>query len=72
MMVAVRFFALLSKNRTSSVFPPLPDAALPVYTVLVPLFRETAVLEQLIRGLRKLRYPATSSTSSSSSRSATR
>ncbi|NJM28963.1 MAG: glycosyltransferase [Rhizobiales bacterium] len=37
---------------------PIPDAqSLPVYTVLVPLFRETAVLEKLISALACLRYP---------------
>lgn len=36
----------------------LPDDALPTYTVLVPLFRERAVLEQLLRALARLDYPA--------------
>lgn len=34
-----------------------PDQ-LPVYSVLVPLFREVSVLTQLLAALRKLRYPA--------------
>jgi glycosyltransferase XagB len=37
---------------------PLADADLPVYTVLVPLFRETSVLRQLLGALHKLNYPA--------------
>ncbi len=37
---------------------PLNDAQLPVYTVLVPLYREIAVLPQLVEGLRALDYPA--------------
>jgi len=47
------------------MFPPqpLPEAAapelfddeLPVYSVLVPLFRETAVLAQLLTALDRLR-----------------
>jgi glycosyltransferase XagB len=36
----------------------LQDFALPVYTVIVPLFRETAVLDQLLRGLSRLDYPS--------------
>lgn len=35
----------------------LPDAELPVYTVLVPLHREAAVVPDLIRGLAALDYP---------------
>ena len=37
--------------------PPLPEEGLPVYSVLVPLFRETAVLEQLVAVLSALAYP---------------
>jgi glycosyltransferase XagB len=36
---------------------PLADADLPVYTVLVPLHREAAVVPQLIRALAALDYP---------------
>lgn len=36
----------------------LPDAELPVYTVLVALHREAAVVPRLIRGLADLDYPA--------------
>ena len=35
----------------------LRDAELPVYSVLVPVFRETSVLPQLLRGLSGLNYP---------------
>lgn len=38
--------------------PPLPDAALPVYTILVPLYRERRVVRRLLRGLSALDYPA--------------
>jgi cellulose synthase/poly-beta-1,6-N-acetylglucosamine synthase-like glycosyltransferase len=37
---------------------PAPDTDLPIYTVLVPLFREAAVLPLLADALRKLDYPA--------------
>ena len=36
---------------------PLSDQELPVYTVLVPLYREVSVLVQLIEALLALRYP---------------
>ena len=38
--------------------PPLPEAELPVYTVLVPLYREGRVVHRLVRGLARLDYPA--------------
>ena len=34
------------------------DADLPIYSVLVPVFRETSVLSQLLHGLSCLNYPA--------------
>ena len=34
-----------------------PDVALPVYTVVVPLFREARMLEQVVRNLDALDYP---------------
>jgi cellulose synthase/poly-beta-1,6-N-acetylglucosamine synthase-like glycosyltransferase len=37
--------------------PRLSDAELPVYTLLVPLFRETRVLDQLVAALCRLDYP---------------
>ncbi|RMF00052.1 MAG: glycosyltransferase, partial [Alphaproteobacteria bacterium] len=36
----------------------IPERELPVYTVLVPLFREAAVLPALISALKRLDYPA--------------
>ncbi|SIQ97547.1 glycosyltransferase [Bosea sp. TND4EK4] len=36
----------------------LDDARLPVYTVAIPLYREEAVLDQMLRGLAALDYPA--------------
>ncbi len=35
----------------------IPTSELPVYTVLVPVFREIRVLPQLLRSLKALRYP---------------
>ncbi|RYC31883.1 hypothetical protein D3273_10620 [Lichenibacterium minor] len=37
---------------------PLPDRDLPVYTLVVPLFRETRVLPRLVRALDAIDYPA--------------
>ena len=36
----------------------IPDAELPVYSVLVPLFRESKIVEQTIASLKALDYPA--------------
>ena len=38
--------------------PPQDDADLPVYTIVVPLYREAAVLPQLLGALSALDYPA--------------
>lgn len=37
--------------------PPLPDAALPVYTILVPLYREGRMVPRLVTALAALDYP---------------
>jgi cellulose synthase/poly-beta-1,6-N-acetylglucosamine synthase-like glycosyltransferase len=37
----------------------LPESALPIYTVLVPLYREAAVLPRLLSTLAQLDYPPT-------------
>jgi cellulose synthase/poly-beta-1,6-N-acetylglucosamine synthase-like glycosyltransferase len=37
----------------------LDEASLPVYTILVPLYREASVLPTLLLGLSRLDYPAT-------------
>ncbi len=34
-----------------------PDEGWPVYTILVPLYRETAVAEKILRSIRELDYP---------------
>ncbi len=36
---------------------PLPDAALPSYTIMVPLYREAEVVPQMVGGLLGLDYP---------------
>ena len=55
----VRIAAALESLRGGPPPPQrLPDADLPVYTVLVALHRETAVAGQLVAALRRLDYPA--------------
>ena len=51
----------LARGRVTHAAAPcarIPDAALPVYTLLVPLYREANVLPALVETLRRLDYPA--------------
>ncbi len=58
-VVALRVFCLWPAAMPPSPALKLqPESNLPVYTVLVPVFRETAVLAQLLRALFRLNYPA--------------
>ncbi len=55
---ALRIFSLTApKETTAPHHGALPDTALPVYTVLVPLFREHAMAEQIVGALSALDYP---------------
>ena len=58
-VIALRLLCLLQAP-TSAVteHPMMSNEDLPDYTVLVPVFRETQVLAQLVRSLLKLSYPA--------------
>lgn len=57
-VVALRLLCLLPPvQRPEDRLPASADIDWPVYSVLVPLFRETAVLHQVIAALRLLRYP---------------
>lgn len=67
-LVSGLFFLSVVALRLLCFMPPVPrekappprqadDAEMPHYSVLVPLFRETAVLNQLIGALSRLRYP---------------
>ncbi len=59
MVVFLRCLCLLPLPKGQGVIAPVPeDADLPIYTVLVPLFQETTVLDQLISALCLLKYPA--------------
>lgn len=59
-LAAIKLAATL--ERVPTTMPPvsahLLDADLPVYTVLVPLYRERRVLPALLAALAALRYPA--------------
>ncbi len=57
-IIALRILSLMTAPAAMPKPPALGDEDLPVYTVLVPLFRETSVLGQLLAGLTALRYPA--------------
>jgi cellulose synthase/poly-beta-1,6-N-acetylglucosamine synthase-like glycosyltransferase len=57
-VVALRVLCLLPPVANPIPRPPvLDDLDLPVYSVLVPLFRETSVLRQLLTALNSLDYP---------------
>ncbi|MDO8290225.1 MAG: glycosyltransferase [Parvibaculum sp.] len=47
------------KNNEPRANTPPTDFSLPVYSILVPLFREAAVLPILVEALSRLDYPAT-------------
>jgi glycosyltransferase XagB len=58
-VVALRLLCFMPPVPREATTPPrqADDAELPHYSVLVPLFRETAVLNQLMGALARLRYP---------------
>jgi cellulose synthase/poly-beta-1,6-N-acetylglucosamine synthase-like glycosyltransferase len=58
-VVMLRVVALWQLNALPAPMPaPLADdAPLPLYTVLVPLYREAGVVAELLRSLRALDYP---------------
>lgn len=57
-VVSLRVLCLFeNSNASSAKAAHLNDEDLPVYSVLVPVFRETRVLNQLITALLRLKYP---------------
>ena len=56
-MIWLRLLAISERAQPYRAKPEMNDDALPVYSVLVPLFRETRVLPQLIGALQRLNYP---------------
>jgi hypothetical protein len=60
-VIALRVFAaydLLRRPPSKHARPRIPDAELPVYTILVPLYREANMLAPLTAALARLDYPA--------------
>lgn len=58
MVVFLRCLCLMPLPRGPGLVAPIPlPADLPVYTVLVPLFRETSVVDKLVSALSRLAYP---------------
>jgi cellulose synthase/poly-beta-1,6-N-acetylglucosamine synthase-like glycosyltransferase len=58
LVIGIRLFCLLpSPHPPRTAAARLAEEELPVYSVLVPLFRETAIVPQLIRSLLGLDYP---------------
>ncbi|MGH6825870.1 glycosyltransferase family 2 protein [Methyloceanibacter sp.] len=60
-VIALRVFAacdLLRRTPPKDARPRMPDAELPVYTILVPLYREANMLASLTSSLARLDYPA--------------
>jgi cellulose synthase/poly-beta-1,6-N-acetylglucosamine synthase-like glycosyltransferase len=54
---ALALLAAREKQRTAPVPRRIPDALLPTYTVLVPLYREAHMLPGLVGALTQLDYP---------------
>ncbi len=59
-MVSVRLIATMASAPTPSPrLPRTPDHLLPLYTIVVPLYREGRVVPRLVTALSQLDYPAT-------------
>ncbi|NDA47777.1 MAG: glycosyltransferase, partial [Alphaproteobacteria bacterium] len=56
----LRLYALTSELEEAPFqsHTPLPEDRLPIYTILVPLYREASVVDALISALDRLDYPA--------------
>jgi glycosyltransferase XagB len=57
MLRSVALWQLRHPIRTAAPPAAMTDAPLPLYTVLVPLFREASVVAELLASLRALDYP---------------
>ncbi|MEA2758695.1 MAG: hypothetical protein QOH65_1308 [Methylobacteriaceae bacterium] len=56
--ILLRLFSVaMSFGPPPAAGPPLADANLPVYTIIVALYREEAVIAQLLAALEQLDYP---------------
>ena len=54
----LRIRALFYRKRRRYIEPPAATGPLPRYTVLVALYREAAVVQQLVRSLKRLDWPS--------------
>jgi cellulose synthase/poly-beta-1,6-N-acetylglucosamine synthase-like glycosyltransferase len=61
-VIALRLVAayglLTTGTEDQEIFPRVPDHELPIYTLLVPLYREAHMLPPLVAALTRLDYPA--------------
>lgn len=64
-LASVAILALSALRLSAAIFSPAPltspellDDQLPIVTILAPMFREAAVLPQLVRALDRVEYPA--------------
>ncbi|MFP4250123.1 MAG: glycosyltransferase [Armatimonadota bacterium] len=57
-LVAVSLERPVLLDATEEEIAAVDEAALPTYTLLIPLYREAAVLGRLVDGLRRMDYPA--------------
>jgi glycosyltransferase XagB len=57
-LVAAYYLVAATKDDAPAAYPRVPDHELPIYTLLVPLYREAHMLPGLIKALTRLDYPA--------------
>jgi cellulose synthase/poly-beta-1,6-N-acetylglucosamine synthase-like glycosyltransferase len=57
-LVALRGLMRVDADRNNPTVPRVADSELPIYTVLVPLYREAHMLPGLIQALTELDWPA--------------
>jgi hypothetical protein len=55
--IVLRLFALAESLQPSASAPSLRDAELPIYTIIVALYREQAVIDHLLDALDAIDYP---------------
>jgi cellulose synthase/poly-beta-1,6-N-acetylglucosamine synthase-like glycosyltransferase len=55
--IFLRLFACAQSFEPESRAPPLAEARLPIYTLIVPLYREAGMALQLARAIDRLDYP---------------
>ncbi len=57
MVNSITKLAAACTPRVSTIAPPLADKDLPAYTLIIPLYREASVAEELVANLARLDYP---------------